>query len=38
MQKKIYAKIQENVNKNNGIHANFLRSLNLDKSLLKTKI
>ena len=35
---KFYAKILENVNKNNGIHANFLRSLNLDNSLLKTKI
>ena len=35
---KFYAKILENVKKNNGIHATFLRSLNLDNSLLKTKI
>ena len=35
---KFYAKILENVNKNNGIHATFPRSLNLDNSLLKTKI
>ena len=34
----ILSKILENVNKNNGIHATFLRSLNLDNSLLKTKI
>ena len=42
---KFYAKIGEiscknsrKRKKNNGIHANFLRSLNLDNSLLKTKI
>ena len=35
---KFYAKILENVDKNNGIHATFLRGLNLDNSLLKTKI
>ena len=35
---KFYAKSLENVNKNNGIQATFLRSLNLDNSLLKTKI
>ena len=35
---KFYAKILENVNKHNGIHATFPRSLNLDNSLMKTKI
>ena len=42
---KFYAKIGEYLcknsgkrEKNNGIHATFLRSLNLDNSLLKTKI
>ena len=29
---KFWSKITENVNKNNGIHANFLKSLNLDNS------
>ena len=35
--KKIWSKCTENVNKNNGIHSTFIKSLNLDGSLLKTK-